>query len=360
MVLGLVCITGSGRAAIATRLSELSAQATRLGNTRNTDYRLTDLLPEMVEDYLRVKDGDMSDCFPWPWPEFQKEAGPLAKDDYVVLCGRPKSMKTMVLTCLVAFYAMMGIRVLVYTKEMTPKRIAFRTVAFMNEFPYREYRNGELPPELEARLFAMLDKQVWPGDPPIYLSGKDVPGGHDTVEWLWGKCKQHRPQIVFVDGLYLMSDEEAARRGGADWNRVTNISRKLRALSNDENLPVIATTQASDEEEQDEKKVDKVKYGRAIKQDATLFLQPMIRRAKKQLALVTGGTREFECEGIVLNAIPCLPFTFAGFLSSQEIVAAEAEDEAAYAKAVQIGHARGAAQVQEELQRPARGRKKPA
>jgi replicative DNA helicase len=64
-----------------------------------------------------------------------------------------------------------------------------------------------------------------------------------TVSAVQAKIRQYKPRVVFVDGAYLMDDEEGEAKGSSQ--ALTNITRALKRMAQAEGIPVILTTQGS-------------------------------------------------------------------------------------------------------------------
>ena len=62
-----------------------------------------------------------------------------------------------------------------------------------------------------------------------------------TVSSLAAKLKQHDPGIVFVDGVYMMDDENGEPKGSPQ--ALTNITRSLKRLAQQYKVPIVITTQ---------------------------------------------------------------------------------------------------------------------
>jgi replicative DNA helicase len=63
-----------------------------------------------------------------------------------------------------------------------------------------------------------------------------------TVSGLAAKIEEHQPDIVFVDGLYLMDNEIGAEPGSP--RAFTAVSRSLKRLAQRLKIPIVGTTQA--------------------------------------------------------------------------------------------------------------------
>jgi len=62
-----------------------------------------------------------------------------------------------------------------------------------------------------------------------------------TVSALAAKIEQHRPEIVFVDGVYLMMDEQSGESNTPQ--ALTNITRSLKRLAQRLKVPIVISTQ---------------------------------------------------------------------------------------------------------------------
>jgi replicative DNA helicase len=58
-----------------------------------------------------------------------------------------------------------------------------------------------------------------------------------TVSALTGKVQQYRPSVLFVDGVYLMDDEQGEPKGSPQ--ALTNITRSLKRLAQRFDIPII-------------------------------------------------------------------------------------------------------------------------
>ena len=63
-----------------------------------------------------------------------------------------------------------------------------------------------------------------------------------TPSGLSGKIDEHRPDIVFVDGIYLMENEAGHQPGTAQ--AYTSLSRSMKRLAQRTGCPVVGTMQA--------------------------------------------------------------------------------------------------------------------
>jgi hypothetical protein len=300
-----------------------------LGGTKNLDVSFSDTIQDIVIDYERAKAGVATSKVTWPWQLLNEEMGGLLEDDYIVLYGRPKSLKSWVLSYLIAhFFYTLELRVLVYTKEMTPKNIFRRIAASIGKLPYQEMRFGKMTQYETDALYDIRDmaQELNHKDNLWCLSGKDTPnrGAGDTVPWLMTKVEKYRPDVVMIDGLYLMSTGKTNQK---DNIRVQTISRECRQMVLDTGIPVIATAQANRQAAGHQSaNLDEIAHSDAIGQDATAAFRVINEKHTPTVILATAGSREFKMDGFRINAIPATDFTFDSLISEHDLEKAKEKD----------------------------------
>jgi len=310
-------------------LQMTASNAMRLDAGRMTDVEWVTGMEQIEEDYYKVKRGEIVGKFIWPWQPLQVETCGGQEDDYVVFYGRPKSMKSWVLCYIIAFLVSFGnSRVLVYTKEMTTKNIYKRIAACLAGIPYDNLRKGTLEPyqEAELRRWVLVAKSLAGTNQLIVLSAKDV-AGRDTVSWLKTKAEKYSPDVIVIDGLYLMSPENPKITKTNE--RVESISRAMRALILDLKTPVIATMQANRKAAQHENaEFDEIAFSDSLSQDCTMAVRVIKNKTEPTISLVFAGAREIKFAGLSIKAMPCTNFDFHALLSDKEVQQAKKEDEA--------------------------------
>jgi hypothetical protein len=136
--------------------------------------------------------------------------------------------------------------------------------------------------------------------------------------------EKHNPDLVCIDGMYLMSDVKGARK---DHERVMNISRALRGLVLSTNVPVVATVQANRGAAAHGKgNLDEIAYSDAIGQDATIAMRVINDKGSPTISLVMAGSREFELAGFRIYGIPATNFSDHSLLTEKEITKAKEKD----------------------------------
>lgn len=315
----------------ATSLANLSmglSTLIALGSTANTDVTLKQGVAAVRTKLRLMKSGVDFSKMKWPWEPLNTATFGVQPDDYIVFYGRPKSMKTWVLCYLIAWAFENEKKVLVYTKEMTPENIYARTLACILRLIYDELRGATTSPEDDMKLdelATMLENDVRLSNMLTVLSGRDVPEGGDTVPWLQSKIEKYKPDIIFVDGLYLLSSQ---RKFTSDEGRVRGISRDLRAMNLATGVPIIATMQANRKAAaHKDANLDEIAYSDALSQDCTIAARVINDKTSPTISVVIGGSREFKLHGFRMNAIPAKDFSYHSPLTEQDIEKAKQQDQ---------------------------------
>lgn len=308
----------------ATAINILHQKAADIQNDlspKKTDVHLVDGFEKAVVDMEMIEAGiDVSVC-PWPWGPLQYKTLGVRESDYIVLFGRPKSMKSWVLCFLIAWFVRHHKRILIYTKEMPAWEIAERIGCCLAMVDYERFITGTLVPDERANVKIVLDwlKERRKQQMVVILDAKDAKG-KDTVAWLASKIEKYVPEAVFVDGIYLMKDQYGARR---QHERVRGVSQDLRQMILQYSIPVIGTIQANrDAAKNEEANTDEVAFSDSIGQDCTHLIRVVNEKNADTLALVMGNVaRRFKLNGFRIYGIPALNFT----VKDEELTAKEAD-----------------------------------
>ncbi len=306
------------------RLATLQA----LGMDKNSDVHFADGFSRIIQRYIAQRQGVIMAHGLWPWDCMNEATGGYQDDDYIIIYGRPKQKKSFVLAAMIAYAVVTGLSLVVYTKEMTPDNILKRVAACIMEVEYQLLRHALLPPEQEVELLKleqyMRDLSLTKNF--VVLSGQDVAHGHDTIAWLHAKIMKYKPDLVFVDGLYLMSDGSKSTK--QDWVRVTSISRAARAMQLSTRVPLVATVQANrGAAKHGDANFDEIAYADALGQDTTCAIRVISDKHTPTISCILAGSREFKLHGFRIGGIPCTDFGFKEVLTEKDIEKAKEEDQ---------------------------------
>lgn len=308
------------------RTSALSALA-EVGQ----DLSMSSAFEQLKQRYETVASCQGLLGIPYPWQVMNDELQGMQDSQFIVLYGRPKSMKSWVAIYMaVHAYVHARRRVLFYTREMSPLLVAGRMACCMSKVAYKSYNQGKLQPALKEHFFNILRDLIDDEKAAEYLGGgrqpfltvtSDRSGGANSgggVAWLQAKIRELKPDIVFVDGMYLMKDDRTNSRS-VDWKNIAHISQDMKLTGQEFNIPIIGVTQANRQADK-AKGVDltELAYADALGQDADVvmrvskreFIDEQTKMRRTELDLTFPGVREAALEGLVINGVPATDFGF--------------------------------------------------
>ena len=153
--------------------------------------------------------------------------------------------------------------VLQFVTEMSDELMRDRYEAVLyskcyGEISYNQFKSGTLPTEIERKYFQFLAEDL-PSMEPLYVETATSVSAMEAV------IEKLKPDIILVDGAYLMEDDRQAKD---DWLRVTHITRDLKQLAKRIDKPIVINTQADKNTSKKGPKLDSIMYTQAIGQDS--------------------------------------------------------------------------------------------
>jgi len=202
--------------------------------------------------------------------DLDKLLGGLQKSDFLLIAGRPASGKTGFLITVAKNAAMKHKKhVAMFSLEMSNEQLVQRMIAQETGINTQALRSGKIN-EDQWDLFTKAIEVL--GDAKIYLD--DTPAL--TPIQMRTKCRrlhlEHQIDLVLVDYIQLMSSES---RTDNRVQEVSYISRNLKTLARELNVPVLAAAQLSRAVEQrsDKKPVlSDLRESGSLEQDADIVM----------------------------------------------------------------------------------------
>lgn len=158
--------------------------------------------------------------------------------DNVIIAGRPGMGKTALLMSMAIFIAGNGTPVGIFSLEMSKRQLTLRACSQKTNMSYQQLaRTKELTDFQKQAYFEALD---WFGTLPMFI---DDDGGI-TMNQLRAKANvmklEHNVKIIFIDYLQLMNGE--GRKGNRE-EEISTISRGIKQLAKDLNIPIVPLSQ---------------------------------------------------------------------------------------------------------------------
>ncbi len=330
---------------IPSAMAELRAKTTELSSLTEAgeDLSMASAFNELWDQYSMVQNTAGMLGIPYPWDALNEETQGMQNGQFIVIYGRPKSMKTWIAVhCATTAYVRYRKRVLFYTREMTPRLMSARVACAIARVDYKAFRLGRLQPELRDHVFSILrdlaDDERTAGSvgnhQPWFVITTDrgrSGRGSGGVGWLQSKIRDLKPDIVFVDGMYLMKDDRTNVRS-IDWRQIAHISQDLKLTSQEFDIPIVGVTQANRQAQKSKgEDLTELAFSDALGQDAdAVFRVSKVTKLdeagiKRAYIFVTApGLREGVFEGIVVNGAPATNFDYVRTMVAED---ADAEDE---------------------------------
>jgi replicative DNA helicase len=164
------------------------------------------------------------------------------KSDLVVLAARPGMGKTAFVLSL-ARNAAIGFNraVAFFSLEMSSVQLVQRLISSETGIPSDKLRKGALDETEWSKLLSMTGKL---SQAPVFID--DTPSL--SVFELRSKCRRlktmHNIELIVIDYLQLMRSDVDSRNGNRE-QEISNISRSLKAIAKELEVPIIALSQLS-------------------------------------------------------------------------------------------------------------------
>ena len=166
--------------------------------------------------------------------------GGLQPEQFIVLLGTPKSFKSATLLYM-ALAAHKQAKVPLFIGfEMSNTDQTDRTLSLISGVSLTKIMTGKfnLQEFREIQKALKLLEEMRP-----FLFSTDITSA-TTVSGVQAKIQEYAPDVVFVDGAYLMQSEIPGVEPGSP-QAMTSVSRSLKRLAQAMALPIVVTTQAS-------------------------------------------------------------------------------------------------------------------
>ncbi len=164
------------------------------------------------------------------------------RSDLIIMAARPGMGKTSFVLALARNAAVEFKKpIAVFSLEMSSVQLVQRLISSEAEIPSEKLRKGTLAGHEWAQLTSKMNNL---SEAPIYID--DTPG--INIFELRAKCRRlkmnHDIQMIVIDYLQLMTGSSDGKGGNRE-QEISNISRSLKGIAKELNIPVIALSQLS-------------------------------------------------------------------------------------------------------------------
>ncbi|MBT8326596.1 MAG: replicative DNA helicase [Bacteroidia bacterium] len=239
--------------------------------TKNYDV-VSDLITKAIKEIEGMKtDGDGLSGVPTGFTELDRKTAGWQKSDLVILAARPGMGKTAFVLSMARNAAVLSNKnVAIFSLEMSSLQLVKRLISAEAELDADKLRTGKLQDhewqQLHTKISTIEEAGLFIDDTPAL-----------TVLELKAKARRLKRQrgvdMIVIDYLQLMRAEEGNKTAGNREQEISYISRSLKGLAKELDIPIIALAQLSRavEQRQDKRPVlSDLRESGSIEQDADL------------------------------------------------------------------------------------------
>lgn len=212
------------------------------GNIRKNYDKMSSLLQEAIEQIQQAKNNDDGvSGVPSGFTDLDRLTSGWQKSDLIILAARPGMGKTAFILSMARNIALDFKRAVgIFSLEMSSLQLVNRLIASETEISAEKLRKGSLAEHEYQQLHARIGKLA---DAPIFID--DTPGL--SIFELRAKARrlvaQHKVEIILIDYLQLMT--AGGDNKGNREQEISTISRSIKGLAKELNVPIIALSQLS-------------------------------------------------------------------------------------------------------------------
>ena len=250
------------------------------GNVKKESAKINILISKAIEQIEEAgKREDNLSGVPSGFTSLDRITSGWQRSDLVIIAARPSMGKTAFVLSMTRNIAVDHKRpIALFSLEMSSLQLVNRLIVSESELPSERIRNGKLRDEewqqLETKIKSLVEAPIFIDDTPAI-----------SVFELRAKCRrlkiQHDIQLVVIDYLQLMTSPVDNK--GSREQEVSNISRSLKAIAKELDVPIIALSQLNRSVEMrsgsKRPQLSDLRESGAIEQDADLVL--FIHRPEK-------------------------------------------------------------------------------
>lgn len=200
------------------------------------------LVKQAIDTIKSLKDKQGLSGVPSGFRDIDKETGGWQNSDLIIIAARPAMGKTAFLLSMARNIAVgHKIPMALFSLEMASVQLITRMIASETRISSEKLRKGTLDDEEWQRLFSNVSELE---NAPLYID--ETPSL--SIFDFRAKCRrlvmQHGVRLIMVDYLQLMTAGGGKGSGNRE-QEISMISRSLKAIAKELNVPVIALSQLS-------------------------------------------------------------------------------------------------------------------
>ena len=214
------------------------------GNLRTEHSPMSDLIHQAIREMEELSQNTEGlTGVPSGFTNLDRNTSGWQPSDLIVMASRPGMGKTSFVLSLARNAAVdHGKPVAIFSLEMSALQLVHRLISAEAEIDAQKLRHGDLEAHEWTQMNVKINKL---SDAPIYID--DTPG--INIFELRAKCRrlkaQHDIQLIIIDYLQLMNAQTDNKQPGNREQEISSISRAMKGIAKELNVPVIGLSQLS-------------------------------------------------------------------------------------------------------------------
>jgi len=246
-------------------------QAAGTETARLRDFNIVEGWEKQLQMYREMRDNPNAlQGIPTGFAGLDRVTYGLRPQQFIVMVGEPKRGKSLFELIMANACHRHGLVPLFISFEMSVAEQRSRFYSLIAKIPYERILSGQMSEaefdRLEKSMRMMKNMQ------PFMMS--EDSSSLTTISAIAGKIQEYQPDAVFIDGMYLMDDENGEPKGTPQ--ALTNITRGVKRLAQRFDIPIVGTSQVLSWKLNNKRTraitADSIGYTSSFVQDADLVL----------------------------------------------------------------------------------------
>lgn len=246
-----------------------------IGNVDKNFVRISEILHSSYEKMLDL-DAQSSKSVATGFVDLDKMLGGLKNSEMVIIACRPSMGKTAFSLDVAKKVALQGIGVAYFSLEMGMDQICERLIASTSRVDFHRIKSGDLSSDERNIEYEKIATAVGVlGEMPIWIDDSSAASILEIRSKARRLKQRNNIGLIIIDYLQLMSGGNDKAYIGNRVQEVADISRNLKILAKELNVPIIALSQLSRKvESRDDKRpvLSDLRESGSIEQDADVVM----------------------------------------------------------------------------------------
>ncbi len=260
--------TEDGRKTINSLLKELEDEAYKIASVKPAKALP---LKTILENVLEQTEQDQSElCVKTHLPTLDKMIGGFYNGDLIILSARPGDGKTLAAMSMALKAASVDNKsILFFSLEMSSTSLGQRILANYGGHSAWRIRSGDLSKENKKKIKKTTEKMA---DIQLFIADEPVMTTSSIVALVKRHITTHKVDLIVIDYLQLI--DYSGNKNATLNEKTAYISKKLKGLARELNLPVLCLSQFSRKVAQEKRRpaLSDLRDSGAIEQDADIVL----------------------------------------------------------------------------------------